>query len=91
MPYTIKYDARVPNDLKFIHAPAQKSIQNAIETKLTTEPLLFGKPLRYSLAGFRVLRVGGHRVVYLIKQSSVLVLLIGDRKHVYREVLKRLY
>lgn len=90
MRYQIKYDIRVPGDLESISAPLRNRIQNAIETKLTTQPELFGKPLRHSLAGFRVLRVGGYRVVYLIKQLIVLILLIGDRKYVYREALKRL-
>ncbi len=90
MPYSIQYDIRVPNDLKLIDVPAQKRIRTAIETKLATQPELFGKPLRHSLAGFRVLRVGSHRVVYLIRQSVVLVLLIADRKHIYQEALKRL-
>lgn len=90
MPYIIKYDTRVPGDLKFIDAASKKRIRRAIETKLTVEPLLFGKPLRHSLGGFRVLRVGSYRVVYLIKQSDVLVFFIGDRKLVYQEALKRL-
>ena len=90
MPYSIKYDVRVPSDLKFIDALSRKKIQSAIEAKLATQPELFGKPLRHSLAGFRVLRVGRYRTVYLIKQSVVLVLLIGDRKYVYQEAFKRL-
>lgn len=90
MSYTIQYDARVPGDLKSIDARSKKKIRSAIETKLTVEPLLFGKPLRHSLVGFRVLRVGSYRVIYLIKQSNVFVLFIGDRKRVYQEALKRL-
>lgn len=89
MRYVVKYDIRVPGDLKSIDAPSRKKIRSAIEAKLIAQPELFGKPLRYSLAGFRVLRVGRYRVVYLIKQLAVLVLLIGDRKYVYREAFKR--
>ncbi|MBI4132390.1 MAG: type II toxin-antitoxin system RelE/ParE family toxin [Candidatus Sungbacteria bacterium] len=90
MRYAVKYDTRVPGDLQSIDVPSGKRIRNAIEAKLTAQPELFGKPLRHSLAGFRVLRVGMYRVVYLIEQSVVLVLLIGDRKHVYQEAFKRL-
>lgn len=85
MSYSIEYDIRVRNDLKAIDASSRRRIRSAIESKLATQPELFGKPLRHSLAGFRVLRVGSYRVVYLIKGWIVLVLLIGDRKHVYRE------
>ena len=89
MRYTIKYDVRVTGDLKSVDAPSRKRIRSAIEAKLTAQPELFGKPLRHSLAGFRVLRVGSYRVVYLIKQPIVLVLLIGDRKYIYQEAFKR--
>ena len=88
--YSIEYDARVRHDLKFIDAWSRARVRSAIEAKLATEPELFGKPLRHSLVGFRVLRVGGYRVVYLIEGSIVFVLLIGDRKYVYQEALKRL-
>ena len=82
MQYAVKYDVRIPDDLKSIDTPFKKRIRGVIEVKLTAQPELFGKPLRNSLAGFRVLRVGRYRVVYLIEQSAVLVLLIGDRKYV---------
>jgi len=90
MGYAVEYDIRVQGDLKSIGAVAQKRIQAVIEAKLTSQPELFGKPLRRSLVGFRVLRVGNYRVVYLVKGSMVIVFLIGDRKHVYQEALKRL-
>lgn len=89
MDYSIRYDSRVRDDLQSISPNIREGIRKAIEEKLATNPPLFGKPLRHSLAGFRVLRVGQHRVVYLIKDSSVLVLLIGDRQHVYKKALKR--
>ena len=90
MAYSVQYDVRVADDLKSIDANSRKRIRDAIESKLTTQPVLFGKPLRYSLSGLRVLRVGNYRVVYVIKMSTTIVLLIGDRKFVYKEALKRL-
>ena len=90
MAYSIKYDVRIPRDLRIIDAPSRRRIRSAIEAKLLIHPELFGKPLRHSLAGFRVLRVGSHRVVYLIRQSVVLVLLIANRQQIYQEALKRL-
>jgi mRNA interferase RelE/StbE len=90
MAYSVQYDARIRDDLTSINAASRKRIRDSIESKLTTQPTLFGKPLRHSLVGFRVLRVGSYRVVYVIRESTVIVLLIGDRKHVYKEALKRL-
>lgn len=86
--YLIRYDARVAQDLDKIDASERKKIENAIESKLTTRPELFGKPLRQSLAGFRALRVSDYRVVYLLKGQEVSILLIGDRSHIYEEAKK---
>lgn len=87
--YTVRYDSRVLKDLEKIDTSAKKRIKSSIESKLTTRPELFGKPLRQSLVGFRVLRVGDYRVVFLIKGKEVLVLLIGNREYIYKEAQKR--
>jgi mRNA-degrading endonuclease RelE of RelBE toxin-antitoxin system len=51
-----------------------------------TEPDLFGKPLRKSLLGFRSLRVGEYRVIFLIKGKTVEVYMIAHRSRVYEDV-----
>lgn len=59
-------------------------IKAAIETKLTSHPLEFGKPLRYSLKGARRLRVGDWRVIYTIESAGVVVVVkIGQRREIY--------
>jgi mRNA interferase RelE/StbE len=50
------------------HIPSLSSsvklvIRDAIERKLSTDPLTYGKPLRYSLKGHRRIRVGNYRVI----------------------------
>lgn len=90
MAYTIRYDTRISDDLRHIGELEQKIIRRTIETKLLTQPALFGKPLRHSLTGFRCLRIGAYRIVYAIRGTSVLVVLIADRKRVYEEARKRL-
>ncbi len=62
-------------------------IRNAIEKKLTVNPISFGKPLQYSLKGYRRLRVGDYRVVYTIIDDKVLVFIIDidHRKAIYRD------
>ena len=87
--YVIRYDVRVVEDLRQIDAPTRKKIRNAIETKLAVRPEIFGRPLRQSLVGLRVLRVGNYRVVFQLKKSEVLVILIGDRNSIYKEAQKR--
>ena len=60
-------------------------IKHAIEERLMVDPIGFGKPLRYSLKGYRRLRVGDYRVIYCIKAdlNIVIVVAIKHRKDVY--------
>lgn len=51
------------------------------------DPVLFGKPLRYSLKGYRRLRVGDYRVVFCIEADShqIIVTAIKHRKDIYND------
>lgn len=60
-----------------------RRIKKAIETKLTTHPEVFGKPLRFSLKGHRSLRVGDYRVIYRIEKTTVKLFIIAHRSVVY--------
>jgi len=43
-----------------------------------------GKPLRYSLKGFRAVRIGKYRLIYAVEGDVVKVYAIEHRKEVYR-------
>lgn len=58
--------------------------REAIDTKLKTQPAVFGKPLRHSLRNYRALRVGDFRVVYRIDAAFVRIIAIVHRRDVYR-------
>lgn len=78
------YLESIKEDLKHISAADKKTIQQAIEKKITTHPIEFGKPLRYSLKGARRLRVGDYRVIYVIENTQTVVITkIGHRKDIY--------
>ena len=81
--FKITYDIRVRDDISRFSKSLKARIQKAIEDKLQASPEIFGKPLRHSLYGFRSLRVGEYRVVFLLKNDEVLILLIAHRKEVY--------
>ena len=83
--YEIEYLKSVTEkDIPKISAPDRKRIKKAIEDKLQTNPIEFGKPLQYSLTGCRRLRVGDYRVIYRIEETrTVLVVKIGHRRDVY--------
>jgi mRNA interferase RelE/StbE len=63
--------------------PAKILIKQAIEQRLSIDPISFGKPLRYSLKGHRRLRVGDYRIVYRIELQNVIVIAIKHRKEIY--------
>lgn len=72
------------------HIPAlpktiKKRIKFAIDERLAVSPIHFGKPLRYSLKGYRRLRVGDYRVIYKVdeRHKSVYIIVIKHRKAVY--------
>lgn len=86
--YTICYQEEVLRR----HIPAlpitmKEMIKNAIEERLTVDPVEFGKPLRYSLKGHRRLRVGQYRIIYRIEISThtVIVVAIKHQKDVYED------
>lgn len=90
MIYGFAYHRHIPKDLKKISPEDRLRVQRAIETKLSTQPDIFGKPLGKSLTGCWSLRVSDIRVVYRIKGTVVSIECIGYRKTVYSETEKRL-
>ena len=83
--YKIDYVESVTDDLAPISKSNKEQIRKAIEKKLGTNPIEFGKPLQYSLKGLRRLRVGDYRVVFKIEEEdkTVLIIKIGHRSEVY--------
>ena len=87
MSFRIEYlESVVREDIPRLSGAAKSRIKKAIETKLASHPIEFGKPLRYSLKGARSLRVGDYRVIYKIEPPDlVLILKVGHRREVYEE------
>lgn len=76
-------------DIPLLDERLQARIKNAIESRLTTAPHLYGEPLRKTLRGYWKLRVGDYRVVFKIVGEEVWILGIIHRKKVYEEIKKR--
>ncbi len=84
--YTIEYKKVVVKDhIPKLDKSVKEIIKLSIETKLATDPIKFGKPLQYSLKGYRRLRVGNYRVIYKINPvlHLVTVIMIKHRKDIY--------
>lgn len=83
--YIIEYDIDIEEKLRQLPKSIREIIRKAIEKKLAVDPIAFGKPLQYSLRGYRRLRVGDYRVIYKIIEDKVIVLIvdIDHRKDIY--------
>lgn len=75
----------VTEDIPSLPKTMRNRIKAAIETRLTTDPVGLGKPLRYSFVGHRRIRVGDYRIVYRIdiNTHTITIVLIKHRKDVY--------
>ena len=80
----------VRDDIPRLSAVWKKNVRQAIETKLTTNPEVYGKPLRRSLKNYRKLRVGDYRIIFRIEGANIRILVIQHRSEVYSEVEKRM-
>lgn len=80
----------VKEDISKLSTADKNNIKKAIENKLTTSPEIFGKPLRWSLKGYKKLRVGDYRIIYRIESSRVKIFYIGHRSMVYQKASKRI-
>jgi mRNA interferase RelE/StbE len=83
--YCIEYlESVVREDIPKLSKDIRNRVRKAIEQKLASHPIEFGKPLRYSLKSARRLRVDDWRIVYTIEPGNlVLIVKIGHRKEVY--------
>ena len=88
MTYKIFYDlGSKKKDYEKIPPAIREIIRKTIEKKLTIDQVNFGKPLRYSLKGYRRLRIGDYRVIYKIDEGRVIVIIvdIDHRKDIYED------
>jgi mRNA-degrading endonuclease RelE of RelBE toxin-antitoxin system len=84
--FTISYsDVVIKEHVPALPKTARLQIQKAIEQKLTTNPIQFGKPMQHSFRGHRRLRVADYRVIYRVDPTimTVFVTAIGHRKYIY--------
>lgn len=84
MIYEIRYlGIVVKKDIPKLPKNDKERVKKAIEEKLTTDPVRFGKPLRRSLKNYRKLRVGNYRIVFRIDGLIVKIFAILHRSIVY--------
>ncbi len=83
--FKIIYEKKVVSeDIPKLSKTSKDRISKAISKKLVSMPEFFGKPLSNSLKGFRKLRVGDYRVIFIIKEETVVIVHIDHRSTVYK-------
>jgi len=81
--YRIIYHKEAIQDIKKLGGDIQHRVIKNIEERVSREPEIYGKPLRYTLKGLWTLRIGDYRVVYRIEKEEIIILRVGHRKEVY--------
>ncbi|HAV92979.1 TPA: type II toxin-antitoxin system RelE/ParE family toxin [candidate division WOR-3 bacterium] len=91
MKYSILYHPDIRSDIKSIPKQTIAKIISVIEEKLADNPIMWGKPLKYSLKGLLKVRFGDYRIVYKIfeEEKKVLILIIRHRKDIYKKLSSR--
>ncbi len=90
MSFTLIFHPDVARDIAPLNTTLKERLKTAISERLTTEPALYGKPLRATLKGYWKLRVGDYRVVFAICGDEVTVYAICHRKEVYNLIHGRI-
>ena len=83
--YRVLYAKEVlEQDLPNILEPWKTEIRNAIENKLAVKPMVYTRPLKRSLKGYRKLRVGEYRIILRIEENNIVkIFVIQHRSIVY--------
>jgi len=91
MTYIITYhEDVVKDDISKLSNIYKIKIKKAIQNKLSTQPEIFGKPLRKSLKNYRKLRVDQYRIIFRIKNKHVMIFAIMHRSIVYKKMDSRI-
>lgn len=90
--FNISYHKKVIEiDIPKISSDIKERIKKVIESKLTTRPEIFGKPLQSSLYGFRSLRAGDYRIIFIIEnKKDIFIIMIEHRSIVYKDLGNRI-
>jgi mRNA interferase RelE/StbE len=88
--YELQYHPSVVTiDIPRVNGSWKKRLKGSIEAKLTTDPLLYGVPLRRDLHGCYKLRVGECRVIYKVEGQNVRIITIRHRRDVYKSDINK--
>jgi mRNA interferase RelE/StbE len=79
----IELSEKFKNQIKKVKDDTVMALVKKEFKALLKDPTL-GKPLRYSLKGFRSIRIGKYRLIYALEEDVVRVYSFEHRKGVYK-------
>ncbi len=87
MTYRLTYKQSAQDDIAKLPLTVRRTVRQAIEARIATDPIQYGKPLHFSLKGHRRIRVGDYRIIYRVDEEtkSVYIVPIGHRKDIYED------
>ncbi len=80
--FKLEFTPRFERRLKDLDREIQIRILQDVQ--ILTENPFAGKLLKGQWQGTYSLRIGGHRIVYLVSGDKIILLTVGHRKKVYR-------
>jgi mRNA interferase RelE/StbE len=83
--WQINWDDRARKELRSLDKPIQKKILDYLRSRVSSNPLSFGKELVGNKAGLRSYRVESYRIICQIQDEklTILVIAVGHRKDIY--------
>jgi len=86
MRFNLKFTPEAEKGFLNLPKGIKETVRKAIYERLETNPLAYGKPLRYSWKGYRSLRVSKYRIIYKVEEEKIIVIIfkVDIRKDVYK-------
>ena len=83
--YEVIWKDKASKQLAKIDRTIAKKIKDKVKKYLVQDPLNLGEPLSYEYQGLYRYRYGDYRIVYEIKNSELVIIIVkvGHRKEVY--------
>ena len=83
--YKVIWKDEASEQLAKIDRTTAKKIKDKVKNYLVQDPINLGEPLSYEYQGLYRYRYGDYRVIYEIKNSELLIIVVkvGHRKEIY--------
>ena len=85
MPYELVYTRRACRDIDKLDLAVKRRLKTALE-RLALAPFVHSERLRNPALGSFRMRTGDYRVVFDIEGNDIVILRVGHRREIYRQL-----